>query len=412
MEIKTAKKAASAAGMAGLCAILFVGALCGKEDRKTTDVDEKEIWQQYAKEPVTLDWYVNYSWFTTPWGNNVVSEKITEETGVTVHFITPMGNETEKLNALIASDSLPDLITIGYWEPQVKTIIDSQMVYSLNELAEDYDIYFWKDTKEDVVKWYTMEDGNIYGYPCSATTLQDYEEEKETMTSNQTFVVRKDIYEAIGSPDMSTQEGFLEAVEKAVEMFPEVNGEKLIPVGAHVFDNEGNPSFDKYLMNWLVVAIMLIVVGIAFIAIEMRNQKVRPSIVKFTQLSYKTAFIIGVFQLLALIPGTSRSGITIIGGMLFGCSRFIAAEYTFYLAIPVMFGASGLKLVKFLAKGGGFSAEQFFVVLLAMVVSYGVSMIVIKFLMQYIKRHNFNSFALYRIALGIIVLIVGFAVGL
>ena len=173
-----------------------------------------------------------------------------------------------------------------------------------------------------------------------------------------------------------------------------------------------NDLIDKYLMNWLVVAIMLIVVGIAFIAIEMRNQKVRPSIVKFTQLSYKTAFIIGVFQLLALIPGTSRSGITIIGGMLFGCSRFIAAEYTFYLAIPVMFGASGLKLVKFLVKGGGFSAEQFFVVLLAMVVSYGVSMIVIKFLMQYIKRHNFNSFALYRIALGIIVLIVGFAVGL
>ena len=124
-----------------------------------------------------------------------------------------------------------------------------------------------------------------------------------------------------------------------------------------------NDLIDKYLMNWLVVAIMLIVVGIAFIAIEMRNQKVRPSIVKFTQLSYKTAFIIGVFQLLSLIPGTSRSGITIIGGMLFGCSRFIAAEYTFYLAIPVMFGASGLKLVKFLVKGGGFSAEQFFVVL-------------------------------------------------
>ena len=173
-----------------------------------------------------------------------------------------------------------------------------------------------------------------------------------------------------------------------------------------------NDLIDKYLMNWLVVAIMLIVVGIAFIAIEMRNHKVRPSIVKFTQLSYKTAFIIGVFQLLALIPGTSRSGITIIGGMLFGCSRFIAAEYTFYLAIPVMFGASGLKLVKFLVKGGGFSPEQFFVVLLASIVSYGVSMIVIKFLMQYIKRHNFISFALYRIALGIIVLIVGFAVGL
>ena len=114
----------------------------------------------------------------------------------------------------------------------------------------------------------------------------------------------------------------------------------------------------------------------------------------------------------AVLPGTSRSGSTIIGGLMIGVSRAVVAEFTFFLAIPVMFGASGLKLVKFLVKGGGFSAEQFFVVLLAMVVSYGVSMIVIKFLMQYIKRHNFNSFALYRIALGIIVLIVGFAVGL
>ncbi len=173
-----------------------------------------------------------------------------------------------------------------------------------------------------------------------------------------------------------------------------------------------NDPIERYLDNWLVVAVMLIVVGIAFIVVEMRNRKVRPTIVKFTQLSYKTAFIIGIFQLLSLIPGTSRSGITIIGGMLFGCSRFIAAEYTFYLAIPVMFGASGLKLVKFLANGGGFTPEQFFVVLLAMVVAYGVSMIVIKFLMQYIKRHNFNSFALYRIALGIIVLIVGLTHGL
>ncbi len=173
-----------------------------------------------------------------------------------------------------------------------------------------------------------------------------------------------------------------------------------------------NDPIERYLDNWLVVAVMLIVVGIAFIVVEMRNRKVRPTIVKFTQLSYKTAFIIGIFQLLSLIPGTSRSGITIIGGMLFGCSRFIAAEYTFYLAIPVMFGASGLKLVKFLANGGGFTPEQFFAVLLAMVVAYGVSMIVIKFLMQYIKRHNFNSFALYRIALGIIVLIVGLTHGL
>ena len=169
----------------------------------------------------------------------------------------------------------------------------------------------------------------------------------------------------------------------------------------------------EHLYNPYVIGVALIVFGIAFIVVENHNKDMKPTTLKASQITYKQAFIIGLFQLIAAIfPGTSRSGATIIGALMIGISRKAAADFTFYLAIPVMFGASGLKLVKFLVKGGGFSAEQFFVVLLAMVVSYGVSMIVIKFLMQYIKRHNFNSFALYRIALGIIVLIVGFAVGL
>ena len=168
-----------------------------------------------------------------------------------------------------------------------------------------------------------------------------------------------------------------------------------------------NDLIDKYLMNWLVVAIMLIVVGIAFIAIEMRNHKVRPSIVKFTQLSYKTAFIIGVFQLLALIPGTSRSGITIIGGMLFGCSRFIAAEYTFYLAIPVMFGASAWKILKFIIKGNTLGFGQFFLLLVAMGVAFGVSLYVIRFLTDYVKKHDFTIFGKYRIGPGVLLIVYG-----
>lgn len=218
------------------------------------ELSEEDIptWEQYAQEPVTLDWYVNYSWFATPWGENAVSKKITEETGVSVNFITPIGNETEKMNALIASDSLPDLITMGYWEPQVEQIIDEGMVYALNELADDYDALFWQAADEDVVNWYKKEDGNIYGYPCSTVTPKQVKEHDD-ITSNQTFLVRKDIYEAIGSPDMTTPEGFKAAVEKAAEMFPEIDGEKLIPVGAHVFDNQGNVSFDKYLMNFLAV---------------------------------------------------------------------------------------------------------------------------------------------------------------
>lgn len=217
-----------------------------------TKAAKTPAWQRLAGEEITLDWYVNYSWFATPWGENLVSQTITEETGVNVNFITPIGNETEKLNALIAADSLPDIITIGWWEPQVAEVIGKDMVYPLNELADEYDPYFWEVTNPVAVNWYTQEDGNIYAYPNSSVTPQDVEE-NELLTSNETFLVRKDIYETIGSPDMTTPEGFAAAVKAAAEMFPEVEGGALIPVGAHVFDNEGNVSFDKYLMNFLAV---------------------------------------------------------------------------------------------------------------------------------------------------------------
>ncbi len=217
-----------------------------------TETWETPAWQNYASEPVTLDWYVNYSWFASPWGENLVTKTITEETGVDINFITPNGTETEKLNALIASNSLPDLITIGWWEPQVTEMILGDKVYALNELADQYDPYFWQVSNEDTVRWYTQDDGNIYGYPNSSVTPQDVEN-GENAQSNQTFLVRKDIYEAIGSPDMTTPEGFCDAVKKAAELFPTVDGAPLIPIGAHVFDDSGNVSFDKYLMNMLAV---------------------------------------------------------------------------------------------------------------------------------------------------------------
>lgn len=221
---------------------------CGVPEQVSTEEGDLANGQ----EEITLDWYVNYSWFTTSWGENLVSKTITEETGVDVNFVTPSGNEAEKLNALIASDSLPDIITLGYWEPQVDEMIQKDMVYALNELADEYAPEFWEVADETAVSWYTREDGNIYAYPNSSISPKDLEE-NEHIGSNQTFLVRKDIYEAIGSPDMSTTEGFAEAVKKATEMFPEVGGKTLIPVGAHSFDDEGNVSFDKYLMNFLAV---------------------------------------------------------------------------------------------------------------------------------------------------------------
>ena len=160
--------------------------------------------------------------------------------------------------------------------------------------------------------------------------------------------------------------------------------------------------FEALFYNPFCIAIALIVFGIAFIVIENLNKGKKSKKEKNSQITYKDALIIGIFQLLAAIfPGTSRSGATIIGGLLIGLSRPNAAEFTFYLAIPTMLGASLLKLVKF---GLGFTFVEFIILLIGMVVSFIVSAFVIKFLMNYIKKHNFKVFGYYRIILGLIVL--------
>ncbi len=158
---------------------------------------------------------------------------------------------------------------------------------------------------------------------------------------------------------------------------------------------------EEHLYNPPVVAAMLILYGVAFLLVEKRNQSRTPRIRTMNDFRWTDALLIGVFQVLALIPGTSRSGATILGGILIGASRGLAAEYTFFLAVPVMFGASLLKIVKF----GAFSGVQGIVLLLGMVVAFVVSLIAIKFLMSYIKKHSFAAFGYYRIALGLLVLL-------
>ncbi len=150
------------------------------------------------------------------------------------------------------------------------------------------------------------------------------------------------------------------------------------------------------------IAIMLIIYGIAFIVIEKRNIKRTPKIKALDDITYKTAFIIGLFQVLSMIPGTSRSGATIIGALLIGVSRTAAAEFTFFLAVPTMLGASALKLIKF---GFAFTAGELMALLLGMAVAFAVSLICIKWLMSFIKKHDFKVFGWYRIFLGIIVLL-------
>lgn len=161
---------------------------------------------------------------------------------------------------------------------------------------------------------------------------------------------------------------------------------------------------DAHLYNGFVVAAMLIVYGILFIMVENRNRYLEFPVQRVSQIDLRTAVYIGCFQLLALVPGTSRSGVTIIGAMLLGCSRAASAEFTFFLGIPVMFGASLLKIVKFFLKADRmFSGAEIFYLIAAMVIAFVVSVYSIKFLMGYIKRNDFRLFGYYRILLGIVV---------
>ena len=166
-------------------------------------------------------------------------------------------------------------------------------------------------------------------------------------------------------------------------------------------DNWLDANFHKF----VPIAFMLIIYGFAFIYVE-KWAKTRPdTLTNLDRMSYRFAFYIGLIQVLSLMPGTSRSGVTILGAIILGASRFVATEFTFFLGIPVMFGASLLKIVKFMFSGVGFSFSQFAILMVASVTAFLVSIVVIKFLMDYIKKHDFTFFGKYRIVLGAILLV-------
>ncbi len=167
-----------------------------------------------------------------------------------------------------------------------------------------------------------------------------------------------------------------------------------------LFDDQ----IEKYLNNALTVSITLIIYGVLFIILEIWNKRREFKINEVKSLTYRTALIIGFIQLLAVIPGTSRSGVTILGAMLIGCNRTVAAEFSFFLSIPVMFGASLLKGVKFFMENS-ITMDQTLFLTVGLLVAFGVSILVIRFLMNFIKKHDFKPFGYYRIALGILLLI-------
>lgn len=237
----------------GLISVIVVIFLAGCASAHPAEsVSGEEYAKPEADDEITLDWYINYSWYNTSWGTNMVSREITEKTGVNINFISPDGSERVNLDALIAADRLPDLVTLGWWETGLTDMVAEGLVYPLNELADRYDAFFWEVADADIINWYTLGDGNVYCYPNSSYSPKDYDKPDIKIASNQTFLVRKDIYEAIGSPDMTTPEGFADAVRAAAEYARE-EGIDLIPIGAHEFTETGCDSFDIFLQNFLAI---------------------------------------------------------------------------------------------------------------------------------------------------------------
>lgn len=197
---------------------------------------------------VTLTWYINFSWFSKSFGEDAVSQYIKDRTGINVEYVIPTGNEKEHMQSIVSSTIRPDIITLAWWDSAYKELVANDMLEPLNLLNEQYNTNFFDNTNPDTVDWYTDDNGMIYVYPNTS-----YPPGAELLHSNQSFLVRKDIYEAIGSPNMSTQEGFLTALEMAKEYCPTVNGKSLIPLGLHEFNQEGNTSLEEYLQNFLAV---------------------------------------------------------------------------------------------------------------------------------------------------------------
>ncbi|MFI3174068.1 MAG: extracellular solute-binding protein [Bacillota bacterium] len=207
----------------------------------TENEPQKEI------EPITLTWYINFSWFDKSWGLDAVSKYITEQTGVHVEYVMPSGDESQQIQRFLTQGITADIITLDAWDTTYGDFLEQNALAPLDVLAEEFGHSFMEDTNAETVQWYTHFD-HLYVYPNASfppSTKQEY--------SNQSFLVRKDIYEAIGSPDMTTPEGFLQALEDAKNYMPMVDGLPLIPLGMGEFTSTGNVSLEEYLQNFLAI---------------------------------------------------------------------------------------------------------------------------------------------------------------
>lgn len=250
------KKLLALALCTAMTASLLAG--CGGRDNKAggglpapkTEAKAGEPGWMADTDPVTLDWYINYSWFNGMWDTGAFSRHIEEKTGVKVNFIVPSGSESEKMNTMIAGNTLPDIVTLEGSDPLVKEMVEAGLLYSLNDLADAYDPYFYEVTSPQTMEWFAQEDGKTYGYPNGSIAPSQIDD--VDVVIYQSFNVKKDYYEAIGSPDMSTPEGFLNALQAAKDRYADkIDG--FIPIALHDFNDTGNYSLDSYLLDYLGV---------------------------------------------------------------------------------------------------------------------------------------------------------------
>ncbi len=199
--------------------------------------------------PVDLTWFVGASWYGRTWGDSLNSKYITEKTGVNVKIEVPSGDANEQMTLMMTSGKLPDLISMGSWETAVKKLWEGDHVYALNELADQYDPYFFKVAGDGTLKWYRQENGNTYGIPNDSYSPNLMHETGMT-AANQTFLVRKDLYEEMGSPDLSTPDGFLNALQLLKDKYSQYKGQPMSP-----FFAQGNVPYGmtEYLQNLLAV---------------------------------------------------------------------------------------------------------------------------------------------------------------
>ncbi|RJX37106.1 extracellular solute-binding protein [Paenibacillus pinisoli] len=215
---------------------------------EATPNPEVPAWQLDTS-PVELSWFVGASWYPHSWGESLASKYVTEKTGVNIKLEVPSGEANEHITLMMTSGKLPDIITMGSWENAVKKLWEGDFVYALNELADQYDPYFYKVAGDGTLKWYRQENGNTYGIPNDSYSPNLMHETGMT-AANQTFLVRKDLYEEMGTPNLSTPEGFLSALQLLKDKYPEYKGQPISP-----FFAQGNVPYGmtEYLQNLLAI---------------------------------------------------------------------------------------------------------------------------------------------------------------